>query len=110
MQAGALRHVIDIQARDLGQDAYGGPKNTWGREIAGVRAEVKQLSGRELLAAQQIHADISHQVTIRYLAGVSALYRVIFEGRWLDIQAVLNPDGRKIAMQLMCIERVGAPV
>jgi SPP1 family predicted phage head-tail adaptor len=108
MQAGALRHVIDIQARDQGKDGYNAPKNTWGRSIAGVRAEVKELTGHELLNAQQIHPEISHRVTIRYLAGVTSLYRVIFEGRVLDIQAVLNPDGRKVMMQLFSIERVGA--
>jgi SPP1 family predicted phage head-tail adaptor len=109
MQAGSLRHIIDLKARDVGTDAYGALKNTWGREKAGVHAEVRELVGRELLTAQKIHPEISHRVTIRYLSGVSPLDRVIFEGRVLDIQVVLNPDGRRIAMELYCIERVGAP-
>ena len=107
MRAGQLRHRIDIQAPDGGLNSFREPTGAWSTQWRNVPACVEELSGRELVAAQQIVALATHKVTIRYLAGVTAKHRVLFEGRVLDIQAPINPDTKKIQMDLLCVERVG---
>jgi SPP1 family predicted phage head-tail adaptor len=41
---------------------------------------------------------------VRYLAGVTASMRVLFEGRYFEIKAVLNEAERDRMLTLLCAE------
>src|SRR5689334_4267928 len=106
MKIGNLRHRIIIQestsvTSDSGQVTKG-PWKTWKE----VWAEVRGMKGRELLQAQQIKAESSHMVIIRYLDGVDTTHRVVWRGKFLDINSVSDPDGRHRELQLICKEAV----
>lgn len=103
MRAGQLRHRVTIQAQTTTQDEYGQPVQTWS-DVATVWASVEDLSGREFFAAQQIAAEVTTRVTIRYRAGIEPDMRVIAGGRTLDIRSVQDPDGRRRQLVLMCRE------
>lgn len=70
MRAGRLRHRVVIEQRTEGTaDAFGAPALTW-TTFATRWADVRPLQGRELFAAQQVQANVSHAVRLRHLAGV----------------------------------------
>jgi len=105
IESGKLRHRIDILNAVTGQDSMGGQNAGAGSSFATVWASVEALSARELFAAQQLTAQVSHKVTIRWLAGVQAKMTVSFDNRALQIVGVQNPDGRHKVLVLLCLER-----
>lgn len=102
---GDLRDRVTIQSRNVGADTFGAPVVTWS-DAAEVWADVQPLMGRELYEARQVKPDVSHKVTLRYYAGLTPRHRLLFEGRVLLIQSVLNPDKRKRFHEVMAIEEV----
>lgn len=107
MQAGKLSHRIKLQQMTGagGQDSTGQPQETW-TDVAEVWAAVEPIRGREYFAAQQVNAETTHRVRIRYLVGVTPMMRILFGARVLRIEAVINVDERNRELQLMCVEVV----
>lgn len=104
MRAGDLRHKVTIQRLMTGEDEYGQPLNAW-QDVVTVWANVEDLTGREYLAAQQVPTtQVSTRVTIRWRSDVKPEMRVVHGSRLLDIKAVLDSDGRRRELQLMCQE------
>lgn len=79
-------------------------------------AAITALSGRDLERAQQVVAEVSHKVIIRYMSGVVAKMLVQLEGstcgaaatsgpRQFIIEAVLDPDENQVELWLLCHER-----
>jgi SPP1 family predicted phage head-tail adaptor len=106
MRAGTMRRQIVIQQSNATQNTSGDPIPAW-ETFATVRAAIVPLQGRELLAAQQIVASVSHRLDMRYVVGVTPAMRVTYDGRYFDIQAAIDPTELKREMQLFCLERVG---
>jgi SPP1 family predicted phage head-tail adaptor len=105
MNAGSLRHRITIQSVTETKDTFGGVTEAWGTHAA-VWASIEPLSGRELLQAQQVQADITHRVRMRYVAGVTTKMRVLYGSREFGIQVAINPEERNREIVLMCKEQV----
>jgi len=103
MNVGRLRHQVTIIQAVSAPDGAGGLTKTW-ETLATVWAAVEPLRGREYFAAQQVTAEITHKVTLRYLTGVRPEMRVQFGDREFDIMAVINPQERNIYLELMCVE------
>ncbi len=100
-----LRHRVGIEAppRPGSVDALGGPVEAW-QLLTNTWAEVKSLSGRELWQAQQMQAEASHTVTIRWRPGIDRTMRVNFKGQLLYIDAAIDPDGLRLMIVLYCRE------
>lgn len=113
MEIGALRHRISIETVSTTQDAYGQTgealKESVSTPYATVWGEVQDLSGAELYAAQELHSQITSRITIRFYPGVvpAMLARVTMDqrSRVFDILAVVDPDGRRVMLELPCKER-----
>jgi head-tail adaptor len=67
LQAGKLRHRIDIVKVSSVQDSTGG--TNWSADVvyANVWASVEALAGRETLVMESQASMVSHQVIIRYI-------------------------------------------
>lgn len=102
MQAGKLRHRITIQTRTDTQDGFGQPVASWTNYLLNEQAEKRDLSGRELIAAQAVHSETTTEFVIRYKAGIDAKARILFEGVKYTLNAVLDPDGRRRMLRLHC--------
>ena len=85
------------------QDSFGEAVPSY-TTYATVWASVEPLQGRELENAQQISAEITHKVTIRYNAAVTSEHQVVYGERIIEIEAVLNPEERNEYLVLMCKE------
>lgn len=95
-----LNKRITIQQKTAGQDGAGQPIDTW-TTVATVWAEVKDVSGREFIAAQAGQAEVTTKVTIRYLAGIKSDMRVVHGA---DVYNIIVPldAGDKRELLLMC--------
>jgi SPP1 family predicted phage head-tail adaptor len=107
MRAGRLRHLITIQHQVATTGELGEPAVAWTDFASDVWADVRPVSGRAYMEAKQAQSEVSHKVSIRFLSGVKADMRVVFEGRVFQIEAVLDFEERHKEMQLLCVERSG---
>ena len=98
--AGKLKHRIVIQQVSEGENDMGDIVQTW-TTFDTVWASVEPLSGREYLSAQQVSAETSGRIRMRYRPGVMATMRVLFGGRNYRILSVINPEERNIELELM---------
>ena len=108
LRAGALGQRITLQQRTVAQDPTGGQLAIW-TDVATVWAEVVPLSGRELIAAQAVASETSHQITLRWqpafadAKAVTAM-RVVMNGRYFNISAAINEDERNRTLVLLVAE------
>jgi len=77
--------------------------------FAEVWAAVEALSattfGKKVYSSLQEVSEVTHRVTIRYLAGVKASMNVWFRDRVFKIEAIVDPDEQQKVLYLLCIER-----
>lgn len=104
MRAGLLRHPITIEGVEWVQDPKSGAVTEQWVEFAKVWAEVRELRGREFWAAQQVQSEVTTRVLIRHIEGVTPEMRVQHGDRVLEIDHIIDPDGRGRELQLMCKE------
>lgn len=105
MQAGQLRHKLDIETELNIQDTYGQPTQEWVVFLPGLWAAIEPLTGREYYAAQQVNAEISHRIKIRYKSGITPNMRVKFGvARYFNIVSVIDIKEAHRELHLMCTE------
>jgi len=103
IQAGKLRHTIIIQQQQ-GRDSTGAPTSAWTDFAKDVRASVEPLQGREYLAASGQQAEVTTRFRLRYIPGVTAAMRVVFEGRIFNIVTPIDPNMLHRELLLMTVE------
>lgn len=107
MEAGKLRHRLRIE-QDSGttQDASGQTTSNW-TEYQTVWAAIEPVSGLERWRAQQMQAETTHLIQIRYLDNVTTKMRGVFQNtRELEFLSVLNVGERNIELNIQAKERV----
>jgi SPP1 family predicted phage head-tail adaptor len=103
VKIGKLRHSITIEQVAEAQDSDGSIIETWS-SFAAVQASIGPISGREYFAAQSMQADVTHRISLRFIAGVIPKMRAKYGSRIFDILSVINVDERNRELQLMCRE------
>ena len=104
MRIGKLRHRVQLQhLTQSSQDTYGEPTDTW-TKYSDCWASVEPMRGRELEIAQQVNAEVTIKVTIRYNSAVLMTDRIVKGSRNLEIVSIVNPEERNEKMILMCKE------
>lgn len=105
MRIGPLRHRVNIQQPIATQNDFGEEIITWST-LASVWANVLPASGREsyVSAGEQQLAVITHRVQLRYRTDLGPKMRVVWEDRYLDIESVQDPTGKRGFLMVMCRE------
>jgi SPP1 family predicted phage head-tail adaptor len=105
MRAGTLRHRITIQEKPTPtpRNAHGEEVFTWS-DVATVWAAKVDISGREFMEARREGVQISTRFVIRYRSGLKETMRVTHDSRTYEIRAVLDPEGRRRELHLLCEE------
>ena len=100
--AGKLRRRVTIQEPEVTRGDTGGEVVTWA-DLATVWANIKPLTGQELLAARQSVATalVTTQIEIRYRSDLDSKMRVVHGSQVYEIVAVL-PDERQTMTKLLC--------
>jgi SPP1 family predicted phage head-tail adaptor len=104
MRIGDLRHRITIQQLTPTQNGLDSTEVP--ADFATVWAAIEPLSGREYFAAQQVNAEVTCRIRMRYLAGVTPSMQVKFGERTFAIESVINVEERNRELQLMVKEVV----
>jgi SPP1 family predicted phage head-tail adaptor len=111
MQAGRLRHEVDLQRVTVAPDAHGDQTKTW-TTLATVRASIEPLSGREFLQASQVMSDVTVRIKVRGRPDIrlTPKDRVRHDDpnhgeRLFDIRHIVDWGGRGREWHLMCTER-----
>lgn len=99
MNVGKLSHRVTIERFVKTSDGMGGSTGTW-TKVREVWAEVKPLSGAQLLEAQKTASHVTHKVRMRKQSDLDAngsankdvvhANRLNFGGRILAIHALVN--------------------
>lgn len=107
-----LRHLLTLQQEVQTPDGGGGYTRGW-QDVASLWAEIIPLtdtqnsshgSGREVLFAGQVQAEISHRIRLRYRDGVTARMRLVFENRAFNIRAVADTSENRDTMDVLAQE------
>lgn len=102
----SYRHPIEIW--DLETTA----KNEIGEDIqvpklhTKIWADVQPIRGKEFMEMQKTSSELQYRITTRYREGIDPSMEVRWEGRKLNINAVIDILGREESMELMCVEKV----
>lgn len=110
MAAGDLSHRVQFQRANTTKDNLGAPQRTW-VDLATVWADIQSLTGRDLVVAQRISNEISHQITVRYQAIFSdpkivSTYRCLYRSRVFQIHAALNEGEQDVFVTLYASEGI----
>lgn len=105
MRIGKLRHRLDLQSVAVTLNSFGESVYTY-ESYDTVWGALSPLSGLELEAGRQIHAEVQHKAVIRYNADVKPTDRIATKGRSLEVVAVLNDDERDVMQTLLLTEVV----
>jgi SPP1 family predicted phage head-tail adaptor len=100
---GAMVHRITLLKDNSQRNAEG--EFLPATDFADTWASIKVLQGRELEKLQQIVAEVTHKIVIPYQDGVISGMRIQFGKRIFQIEAVQDPDERKVDLILLGLER-----
>ena len=90
MNVGRFKHLITIQRPDYDRetvDSYGRRITPW-VDVAQVHAQAADVSGREFYEAAAHQLQNTVTFTMRWVPGVTANMRIVFDGVAYDIDQV----------------------
>lgn len=109
INAGKYRHIITFQKLGESRNSYGevdrDSSDNW-EDVVTVRAGIFPISGKELLSAEFVRAEMTHKIQLRYIKGIDSEMRIKFGDRIFDIVSPpINFQEKNVELQLMCKER-----
>lgn len=105
MRAGALKHQINIQFKTETQNAHGEAIPSWTTGYT-CYAAIKALNGKEYFGSAEIQAEATHEITIRYVNGVTPAKRILYGTRVFDILAVNEDFDKNKMLVIIAKERL----
>ena len=113
MRIGNLRRRLTFQARPATQNSFSQQSTAWADVLTNVPAEIEGLQGRELMAAQAVNAELTHQLTVRFhslladpikVAAMRAVYVTPDVTRYFNLSPGINVDERNRVIQIAASE------
>jgi len=102
-----LRQRIKFQSLTRATDGQGGWTETW-NDFTEVWAAIKPVSAKERYFSQRIEENVSHQITIRWLEGLTTEMRIVFENRIFQIHGIRRENEERWFMLIDAEEGVGS--
>ena len=108
ISAGLITRRLTIQSKAVGPDTFGGAPATW-TDVLTVWARIEPLTGRQLMAAQVISTEVTHQITLRYQSAWAnpktvASYRGVYATRVFNFHASMNKGENNETLLIMASE------
>lgn len=100
---GKLRERITIEQASEARNSMGEAVQTWST-FAHRWASVDGLSSREFLLQGQQQTEITHRVRMRYVSGMTSSMRIVWRGRVLEMNSLLEHRNRS-EHEALCTER-----
>lgn len=102
-----LRHRIKFQSLSRTPDGQGGFTESW-TDFTEVWAKIIPKNGKERYFSQQIQPVISHEITVRWLEGITTEMRILFEGRIFQIHSIRRDIEERWFITIDAEEGVGS--
>ena len=105
MRAGGLRSRVTIRVFATHREPSGQVVQVW-EDGETIWAEVKGISGRELIAAGAEMSEVTFRMWVRYRSDVTSASRIIWkqkghDAKAFDIQSAI-PDEKATRLELLC--------
>lgn len=105
MDIGRLRHRLKIYDKGtLTRNTVGEEIPAYDALVATVWGALEPLSGREFIEANQVQADVTIRIVIRYRSDIRPEMRVVGGEHTYHIESVLDQRGERKELQLMSHE------
>jgi len=101
MRPGQRDKIITIQSRTETTDTYGGTVHTWADFGQPIWAAVLPLRGRDLVAAQAAQNETTTRFNIRWIAGLNATMRIVYDSKYYDITALIDIGEKHVEYDIM---------
>ncbi len=101
-----LNKFLVLQSQYTTPDGSGGQILEWVNDME-CWAYIKAIPGIEIIRGEQIQASLTHEIAIRWRAGVNNKMRAVFFGRLFNIKHAVNPEEKNEWWVLTCAEGVG---
>jgi SPP1 family predicted phage head-tail adaptor len=100
---GKFKRRLTIQTVARVSDGQGGYTETWndGDKVWGSIEPVKSF---EKYQAMQLQVPVSHNITIRYCAGLTTAQRFKYEDRIFEIKSIINPNEANLFHEIKALE------
>jgi len=110
ISAGTLIHRIRLEKTITTQDTLGAPQRNW-VVVKVVWANITPITARNVVMAQRLSTEITHQIIVRYQSVFSDVrtlsdYRAIHRGRIFKIHGGINEDEENVVVTLYASEGV----
>jgi SPP1 family predicted phage head-tail adaptor len=92
---------VTLQTRSLAAANARGEKIASFATLATVWGEKRDLSGRELYAASQLHAEARVSFRIRHRDSLTTINRVVYDGLTYDVLHIAE-IGKRDGLELLC--------
>lgn len=99
-----LRHRLTLEELQRVADEGGGFVETW-VAVAELSADLRPIGGGENFEADRLAGRVTHEVTLRYRAGVQPAMRFRKGARLFHILTVIDVEERKRWLKCLCEER-----
>lgn len=104
VRIGDLRHRLILEQVVRQDDGSGGSDETW-EALVELWAALRPSSGHEREISDQISGNVSHEIWVRYRAGVKPEMRFRSDGRVFEVRAVIDVGERGQFLKCLVEER-----
>ena len=105
MRAGTMRHRVTVQNFTSKRLPSGQVQQVWS-DVATFWAEVKGVSGQEVIASGAEKSEVTFRMWIRYRPDVTSASRILWQqkGQTRQAYAVVSalPDDKSTRLELLC--------
>lgn len=104
MDSRRRNHRVTIQQRSTTRETDMGSEIVGWADVATVWAQFDPIRGREYYSAKQEQAETVARFRISYRTDIVSKMRVVFRGKFYDIEDVINVRGLNADLELMTRE------
>lgn len=102
MKPGMMRDRVTIERKQVTRNSIGDEVVSW-VVVSELWASVEPTRGREFFESAQMQGAVDHRVTIWYREGITRDMRVVWRNQPLDIVSVIDVQGLRRSLELMCV-------
>jgi len=108
MNAGSLRNKAEIQTLGSTPNGYGEVEEGDFSKFKDVWCSIVPIKGNESFLSNADFSKTTHKIRIRYLAGVNASMRLLWQGRYFNFMNTRNIGERFKQIEILAWENNNA--
>lgn len=103
---GKLNRRIEVLEYISERDSFGGTDGIW-QTVGRVWANIEPVSGTEFFNAQQVNAEMTTKITVRFYAGLTVMHRIKYGEKLYEILGIADERTAHRLTVINCKELVG---